>query len=471
VSQEGEARGLGRMRRYPGTVALALALVLGWGVIGASDLPWLEASVRAGGLQPLRVAQGELFRLVMPLFLHAHPAHLVLNGLALVQLGILTEEFFGVRRLLVAFFWCGVAGSLASALFTSTPYVVSVGASGAILGLAGLLLGTSWFGSDGVAAELDELLGRRLLGGVGATLAFGFALCLVSPVVDNWAHIGGLLCGLALSQAWAEPDLLVAEEDEAEGEELLPTDPPNERAVDLLTLATGVLVFVSVAWTALAGGQALRTFHLEAARTFAERASTELASPWWGSTWETPEVLAQMLDAYDDAQARPEGEEVFDRAVGRIEDPWVAGVTASALDRSAGAGRDRDRAQIVLGERWLVLAPADPTALNYLAWNLVVAKDTALRDPARAEVLAREALARIPEPVGTGGCAAYTDVSRQMTAGTLDTHAEALYQLGRYDEAAAAQTEAVAMARELELEALAEMEARDRKIARARKPQ
>src|SRR5690606_6253704 len=97
------------------------------------------------------------------------------------------------------------------------------------------------------------------------------------------------------------------------------------------------------------------------------------------------------------------------------------------------------------------LAPDEPLALNALAWSLVT-RAADRRDPARAEALARRALASLGEPGDKSG--------RQQRAAFLDTHAEALLQLGRLSEALAAQREAVALAEEVRLGELPAMRER-----------
>ena len=85
---------------------------------------------------------------------------------------------------------CGVGASLASAGWH--PYVPSVGASGAIFGLAGALLAAFKLGEFSVPrAALSGTL-RSLGAFVVYNLIFGFAI----PGIDNAAHIGGLITGL-----------------------------------------------------------------------------------------------------------------------------------------------------------------------------------------------------------------------------------------------------------------------------------
>ncbi len=136
------------------------------------------------------------WRLLTACFLHGGPAHLLMNMASLVFLGLLTEGLTGWRRLLLVYLLSGVGGSLAS-LGWHTGGVLSVGASGAIFGLYGLLLATllvrpTAFGQTGrrtVLVFMVYLLASSLAGGLEA------------HATDNAAHVGGLLTGLILGAA------------------------------------------------------------------------------------------------------------------------------------------------------------------------------------------------------------------------------------------------------------------------------
>jgi len=73
---------------------------------------------------------------------HLHPhriVHLACNLLALWQVGELVERLVGNSGFLLLYTFSGILGSLAS--YYSNPHIVSAGASGAIFGVYGALLG------------------------------------------------------------------------------------------------------------------------------------------------------------------------------------------------------------------------------------------------------------------------------------------------------------------------------------------
>jgi rhomboid protease GluP len=137
---------------------------------------------------PLILA-GEWWRFITPMFLHIGLMHILFNGVALYSLGKLTEQIYGSVRFFIIYMVAGVSGVVSSFVFSDN---LSAGASGAIFGLFGALL---YF-----ATQNKELffrtLGTNVLVVLGINLAFGF----LSPgIIDNYAHLGGLLGGFLAS--------------------------------------------------------------------------------------------------------------------------------------------------------------------------------------------------------------------------------------------------------------------------------
>lgn len=130
------------------------------------------------------------WRLLTSVFLHGGPAHLFLNLSALLLLGLLAEAKVGRGPWLFTYLLSGVGGSLTS-WWWHTRGINSVGASGAIFGLYGLLLAllltrTHFHTRQDRAGIIGLLLYFALGSLVGG---------LEGPTTDNAAHIGGLLTG------------------------------------------------------------------------------------------------------------------------------------------------------------------------------------------------------------------------------------------------------------------------------------
>lgn len=135
----------------------------------------------------------EYYRLFTCLFLHFGIEHLLNNMVILGALGWNLELQTGKIRFLLIYFGSGLFGNVVSLIFhgVAQEYTVSAGASGAIFGLMGALL---WvvIANHG---RLGRLSGRGMLVMVALSLYFG----LSSSGVDNYAHIGGLVCGFLLA--------------------------------------------------------------------------------------------------------------------------------------------------------------------------------------------------------------------------------------------------------------------------------
>ncbi len=426
------SRLMGRwLRRFPGTAALG-AVTLGffalqWWLGGTTDD---AVATRLGAMRPDRVAeQGEWFRLVMPMFLHLGPVHFALNGLAFVQLALLVEYIWGTLRLLVFYLLCGIGAALMTATFTGYA-LPSLGASGSLMGLAGLLLGARYLGTPALRLFLGEVLGRRLFWGVLFTFVVGLLLEMFFPVVDNWGHLGGFLTGLLL--AAATPDA-----DSGEGQ----------------TLVAGALlvpvVLGSGLWMTVRGDDALATLDHDMA--WALRAK---ASDYPGQVVGAG-LLLQMLDRFEASGDPASGREAFRRELEHFDEPFLLANLAGALFTDPARGLETEW---VL-ERWVAIEPSEPDPLNALAWHLVTRPDAERRDPARAEELVRRALQRIADPASKGG--------RRSRAAYLDTLGEALLQQGKLEEALEAQQESFSLATELELGDLPEISARLERIREA----
>ena len=142
---------------------------------------------------------GEWFRLITPIFIHAGPLHLLLNSYALWMVGIQVEKLYGSARFLLIYLLSGVGGVAGSYIGQAIlPRIFdppSVGASGAIFGLFGVL---AVFGFR-YRSELPPSIRRAVTAGVLPVIVINLFIGLSIPFIDNSAHVGGLLTGAALA--------------------------------------------------------------------------------------------------------------------------------------------------------------------------------------------------------------------------------------------------------------------------------
>lgn len=148
---------------------------------------------RLGENVPLRTGAWQWWRMIMAMFLHGGLLHIGFNMMVLLDIGPVVEEVYGSARYLFLYTVCGIGGSLFSSVLGSHP---SVGASGAILGLIGLLIAIT----TRRGGATMQAMRSRLISWVVTIFALGF---LVGGI-DNWGHFGGLTAGFLMGKVFAD---------------------------------------------------------------------------------------------------------------------------------------------------------------------------------------------------------------------------------------------------------------------------
>jgi rhomboid protease GluP len=148
------------------------------------------------------IIQGQFWRFLTPALLHAdnNILHIGFNMYALVVIGVGLERSYGHARFFILYVLGAFAGNVASFWMSSG---ASVGASTAIFALVA---------AEGVFIYQNRALfgsrARSMLTNVLVIVAVNLFLGL-SPGIDNWGHLGGLLGGLAF--AWLAGPVLHVE--------------------------------------------------------------------------------------------------------------------------------------------------------------------------------------------------------------------------------------------------------------------
>jgi membrane associated rhomboid family serine protease len=135
-----------------------------------------------GGLYGPAVSDGDWYRLLTAMFLHASVLHIAFNMFALYWLGTVVEEAIGTLRFLLIYFVSGLAGSAGALLLD--PDKFTVGASGAIWGIMGALLVLEYMTTGSFAGQA--------MGLIMINLVITFTL----PNISVGGHVGGLLGGI-----------------------------------------------------------------------------------------------------------------------------------------------------------------------------------------------------------------------------------------------------------------------------------
>lgn len=189
----GAARKYFARSRGDGSAILLAHLILGitvvisfYGLSADGSGLWLALA-----LDKQALAAGEFYRLFTVTLVHANILHLVLNMYFLYLLGPIVERAWGAAWF--GTFYLITAAAASTASFVFSPHL-SVGASGAVFGLVGVLIAATRIHHP-VFDRQGRAIVPQLVTIVIINLAFGF---FMAGSIDNAAHIGGLVAGLWL---------------------------------------------------------------------------------------------------------------------------------------------------------------------------------------------------------------------------------------------------------------------------------
>ncbi|KAF2015048.1 rhomboid-domain-containing protein [Aaosphaeria arxii CBS 175.79] len=130
------------------------------------------------------------WRFITPIFLHAGLIHIGFNMLLQVTLGRDMEKEIGPLRFALVYFSAGIFGNVLGGNYAAEN-LPSVGASGSLFGILALVLLDLLYNWSSRPSPVKDLLFLIL------DICIAFVLGLL-PGLDNFAHIGGFLCGLVL---------------------------------------------------------------------------------------------------------------------------------------------------------------------------------------------------------------------------------------------------------------------------------
>jgi len=202
-----------KLQMLPGAASEATSMtnilialnVLAFVAMGFAGAGWIEtASMRPYLLfaanNAAATTDGEWWRIVTCMFVHYGLLHLALNMWALYQTGRFVERLFGRPLFTLAYLGSGIAGSFTT-IFWHGDKVWSAGASGAVFGVYGALLGFMLREKQSIPRPVLQPLMKSTLTFAGYNLLFG----AVVPHIDNSAHIGGFAGGVLFGWLTALP--------------------------------------------------------------------------------------------------------------------------------------------------------------------------------------------------------------------------------------------------------------------------
>ena len=206
----------GRFLRAPATYLLLGANigVFLWMVLHGVNLqmPSEYSLLRYGANNAELVLAGQWWRIITAMFVHVGLVHLATNMWCLWNLGLLGEPLLGFFGMVSVYLLTGAAGNLLSVatdVLARNYGVVGAGASGAVFGIAGILivllsnrrLAEPRNGRGGIPLAELHALRRSVINFAGINLIIGLGSAFQSflPIhIDNRAHVGGFLSGLLL---------------------------------------------------------------------------------------------------------------------------------------------------------------------------------------------------------------------------------------------------------------------------------
>lgn len=172
--------------------------------------PYPDALSEWGGKNSVLILEdGEVYRLLTPILLHAGVLHLLGNVAVQLETGVFFEQEWGSLRWMVVYLASAVGSSVLSVI--CMPLAVSVGSSGAVMGLFGGKLAEVLLRAcdkhrtqqDRVAHQVRKEQCCIVTASVVLVMLFSFI-----PFVDWAAHLGGLIAGFVVGLmifAWDIP--------------------------------------------------------------------------------------------------------------------------------------------------------------------------------------------------------------------------------------------------------------------------
>ncbi|WP_263359037.1 rhomboid family intramembrane serine protease [Acidicapsa ligni] len=184
-------------------VGINCLVFLGMVFSGVSIMnPTTQQLMHSGANNPVHVLiYGEWWRIITAMFVHVGIIHLATNMWCLWNLGLLAEPLLGPAGVFAAYILSGAAGNLLSIGYDSffkSGTLVGAGASGAVFGIAGVLI--ILLKSKRLPIPPKELAGLRryviYFALINFVLGFGSMAVRTAVQIDNMAHLGGFLGGI-----------------------------------------------------------------------------------------------------------------------------------------------------------------------------------------------------------------------------------------------------------------------------------
>ncbi|GAB66418.1 rhomboid-like protease 1 [Plasmodium cynomolgi strain B] len=139
-----------------------------------------------------RIKQGEIHRLILPIFLHANIFHTFFNVFFQLRMGFTLEKNYGIVKVIILYFLTGIYGNILSSSVTYCP--IKVGASTSGMGLLGVVtseLLLLWH----IIRHRERVIFNVIF---FSLISFFYYFTFNGSNIDHVGHLGGLLSGISM---------------------------------------------------------------------------------------------------------------------------------------------------------------------------------------------------------------------------------------------------------------------------------
>lgn len=186
------------IRFYPMVTTL---LVLNISIFLITLIPFIGGEIRFAGMGiNYLITNGEWWRLLTPMFLHAGITHILFNMFSLFVFGPELEKVCGKIRFFTLYMLAGIFGNVAT-YFLKEPNYAHVGASGAIFGIFGAFGALIYYTKKSIP-ELRQI--------VLPIIVISLVMTFLQPGINATAHVAGLIVGFLIGLSYFNPKRILS---------------------------------------------------------------------------------------------------------------------------------------------------------------------------------------------------------------------------------------------------------------------
>ncbi|MFD2043857.1 rhomboid family intramembrane serine protease [Ornithinibacillus salinisoli] len=179
------------MQFYPVISTLVIIHLALWILVYFLQLPIGIQLYNWGAGTHFYIHQGEYWRFITPIFLHADLMHTLFNSFALVLFGPALEQMLGKYKFIFAYIFAGIIGNVGTFLLEPAAIYTHVGASGAIYGIFGIYVFMVAFRKHLIDSANSQIIMTIFI--------IGLVMTFIQPNINIYGHIFGFIGGFAIA--------------------------------------------------------------------------------------------------------------------------------------------------------------------------------------------------------------------------------------------------------------------------------